>query len=62
MKKPKLQLIGEDGDALAILGRARRAARKAGWSKEKANKVMQEAMSGDYDHLLQIMMKYFNVS
>jgi len=62
VKKPKLQLIGEDGNAFVALGKARRVARKAGWSKEKIDEMMQEAKSGDYDHLLQTMIKYFDVS
>ena len=44
-----------------ILGNAQRAAKKAGWSREKIDEVMKEAQSGDYDHLLQTMMKYFEV-
>ena len=56
--KPTLKLVGEDGNAFAILGLARRVARdnKMDWEKIKT-----EAMSGDYDHLLQTMMKYFDV-
>ena len=59
--KPELELAGGDGNAFAILGRARRAAREAGWSREKIDAVLEEAMSGDYDHLLQTTMKYFDV-
>jgi len=35
MKKPKLKLVGEDGNAFSILGQARQAAKKAEWPKEK---------------------------
>jgi hypothetical protein len=59
--KPKLALIEEDGNAFAILGRAREVARKAGWDKTQIDKFMGEAASGDYDHLLQTCMKYFEV-
>lgn len=62
MSKPKLKLSGKDGNAFFIMGRADRVARKAGWSSEKIEKIMEEARSGDYDHLLQTMMKHFNVS
>jgi hypothetical protein len=56
--KPKLQLAGHDGNAFAILARARNVALKHNldWDRIKA-----EAMSGDYDHLLQTMDKYFDV-
>lgn len=32
-EKPKLELIGKDGNAFSILGLAGRAAKKAGWPK-----------------------------
>lgn len=60
--KPKLQLVGTDGNAFAILGKARKAGKRAGWSKEKVNEVLEEAKSGDYDHLLQTVMIHFDVS
>jgi hypothetical protein len=60
--KPKLKLVGEDGNAFAILGRAFSVARKAGWSKEKISQFQKEATSGNYDHLLQTCMKYFEVT
>jgi hypothetical protein len=56
MKKPQLNLVGEDGNAFAILGRAARVARQNGMDWET---IQKEATSGDYDHLLQTMMKYF---
>jgi len=61
MKKPHLKLVGEDGNAFFILGRAQRTARNAGWSKEKIDEMMKKAQSGNYDHLLQVMMEYFDV-
>lgn len=57
-KKPTLSIIGGDGNAFAILGKAQRVARKAGMDWEAISK---EAMSGNYDHLLATMMKYFDV-
>ena len=58
MNKPVLKLTGSDGNAFAILGKASRVAKQNGlhW-----NKIRAEAMAGDYDHLLQTMMKYFQV-
>ena len=53
-KLPKVncRLVGEEGNCFAIMGRFEAAARKAGWSKEYIDKVLNEAMTGDYDHLL----------
>ncbi len=61
MSKPKLKLIGEDGNVFFILGKAVREARRAGWSEEKIEKFKKEAKSGDYDHALQTCMEYFDV-
>ena len=60
--KPKLVLVGEDGNAFAILGKALRVAKGAGWTQEERDAFLTEAKSGDYDHLLQTCMKYFDVS
>lgn len=59
--KPKLKIIGKDGNAFAILGEARRAAKKAGWSQDEIDKMLQESMSGDYNNLLATVSKYFDV-
>lgn len=56
----KVELVGQDGNAFAIMGRAINAARKAGVSKEDIEQYRQEAMSGDYNHLLVTTMDYFD--
>jgi hypothetical protein len=56
MKKVRMQLVGADGNAFAILGRFQREARRQGWSKDDIDKVVKDATSGDYDHLLCVMM------
>lgn len=60
MNKPKVivPLVGEDGNAFAILARCQRAMRKAGWTKEEIDTFMKEAKGGDYNHLLCTVMKY----
>ena len=58
MNKPVLRLSGNDGNAFAILGNARKVARQNNMDWEP---IQKEAMSGDYNHLLQTMMKYFDV-
>ena len=52
MEKPVMRLVGEDGNAFAILGRMGQAMQKAGWSKDSIDATIKEATSGDYDHLL----------
>ncbi len=59
--KPVVKLIGEDGNAFAVLAAARKAIKKAGWGKKEIEDFLEEAMSGDYDHLLQTIMKYCEV-
>lgn len=59
--KPKLRLIGEDGNAFNCLGLARRAAMKANWPKERWEKVRDKAMAGDYHHLLAVLQEEFDV-
>jgi hypothetical protein len=59
--KPQVKLVGRDGNAFSILASCRKAARKAGWNVEQIEGFLNEAKSGDYDHLLQTAMKYFEV-
>lgn len=58
---PTVKLVGNDGNAFAIMGRVIGALKKAGADKEYTDKYMNEAMSGDYDHLLGVAMEYVNV-
>lgn len=54
--KVKLELVGLDGNAFAIMGAFSQAARRQGWSKQEIDVVLDEAKSGDYDHLLVTIM------
>jgi len=56
-----VKLIGEDGNAFAIIGQTCKALREAGLSEEQWHEYREEAMSGDYNHVLQTTMKYVNV-
>jgi len=65
-----VQLVGEDGNALAILGKVQRAlikhlTRERGMThaeaKDISNKYMDEATMGDYDTLLAVTMSWVNV-
>lgn len=58
MEKPTLELSGVDGNAFMLLGKARKVALKNNMDWEK---IHTEATAGDYDHLLQTLMQYFDV-
>jgi len=60
--KPRVVLIGRDGNAVAILAACRRAATDAGWTKEEITAFLAEATSDDYDHLLETVMEHFEVA
>jgi len=55
-----LKMVGEDGNAFSILGRAKRAMRMAD-QVELFDEYHAEATSGDYDHLLVTTMNWFDV-
>lgn len=66
MSEPKypqvsVKLVGEDGNAFAILGRVSQALRDAHVAQEEVAKFHAEATSGNYDHLLQTVMQWVNV-
>lgn len=60
--KPKLKLIGTDGNAFSVLGLAKKAAKKAGWSEDRIDQYFGEATAGDYTTLLAVTSKYFDIS
>jgi hypothetical protein len=59
--RPRVRLVGTDGNAFAVLGRALSALRDAGWSKAERDAFAAEATSGDYDQLLGTIMKHLDV-
>ena len=64
-----VRLVGEDGNAFAIMGRVsselRRFLRSEGYERVEIDKIVKqyqtESMSGDYDNLLRVAMSYVNV-
>lgn len=56
-----VKLIGEDGNAFAILGKVRRAMRNQKISDDEINRFHREATSGNYDHLLATCMEWVDV-
>lgn len=60
--KPKVKLVGEDGNVFNLIGICSRALEKAG-QPDNAKSLMTECFAAEsYDHALQIMMKYCDVS
>lgn len=57
-KKVPLKLEGMDGNAFFILGAWKKSARKSGWSEEEIKSVVDDAKSGDFDHLLSVIMRH----
>ena len=57
----EVQLTGESGNAFAVLGQVKKAMEQGGVSDEDVEEFMREATAGDYDHLLQTVMKTVEV-
>lgn len=56
--KPTVRLVGEDGNAFAIMGRVERALRRAGNPPEVIDSYLDQSQAGDYDHLLRVAMAF----
>jgi hypothetical protein len=58
----EVQLSGEDGNAMFIIARTSKALRRADIPKAEIDAFIAEAMSGDYDHVLQTVMQTVETS
>jgi hypothetical protein len=56
-KRPLCRLVGEDGNAFAIIGRVCHALKKAGLA-DKCDEYIDLATQSDYDNLLRVTMEY----
>lgn len=62
-------LIGEDGNAFAVMGAVKKALKvylredgyQASAINQKIEEFLNEAMSGDYNHLLRVCMEWVTV-
>ena len=59
--KPKVKLIGEDGNVFIVMAKAKKALKDAGADEELLKRFFEEATSGDYTHVLATIMKYCEV-
>jgi hypothetical protein len=57
----KVQLVGQDGNAYAILARVKKALHDGGACRCSVEDFLKEAMSGDYDNLLRVVMQWVAV-
>ena len=54
-------LDGTDGNAMALVGKVRRAMDRKGIHDDIVESFVREALSGDYDHVLATLTKWVNV-
>ena len=57
-RKPKMQLIGQDGNIFAILGRASGLLKDAGMKAQSDEMFERVTACGDYDKALHIISEY----
>lgn len=59
IKKPKPIVFGPiDGNSFAVMGAAKKAMEKSGIDEKEIKSMIDEATSGDYNHLLSTIMEY----
>ena len=61
LTRPRVKLLGQDGNAFFILGQCRSAARAAGWIDDDWGRFHAEATNGDYNHLLVTVIRHFEI-
>lgn len=61
MSKTGVAVTLGDGNAGAIMGATTSAMKRAGVEKSIIDEYLKEAMSSDYNHLLQVTMEYVDV-
>jgi len=57
----RVQLLGQDGNAMVIMAHVRRAMQRARIPHDEIDAYVKEAKSGDYDHLLAVTMRWVDV-
>ena len=60
-EKPTVKLTGNDGNAFAVMGAVTSALRRSGYTNEEVHEYQSQAMSGDYNNLLAVSMRWANV-
>ena len=57
----EVELVGNDGNAFAIMGAVSKALKRAKVSEAEVKLYRAESMSGDYDNLLRVAMAWVTV-
>jgi hypothetical protein len=57
----EVQLSGEDGNAMMIIGRVRKALHRAKVPRAEIDAFTIEAMRGDYDNVIATAMRWVSV-
>lgn len=57
----RVELVGRDGNAFAMLSRVRRALSRHGVPYPEIQQFTDEATKGDYDHLLRTILTWVDV-
>ena len=57
-----VKLVGTDGNAFFLIARVRQALQRANVPADEIKAFCKEAMSGDYDHVLQTILATVNAS
>lgn len=58
MEKIQLNLRGITSSSWEIIGTFQKLARRNNWPENEINKVLQEANSGSYDHLVETIKEH----
>jgi len=63
IKYPKIEveLVGQDGNAFAIMGAVQKALKRNGVAPAEIEEYLSESMSGDYDNLLRTALRWVTV-
>ncbi len=56
-----VRLTSSEGNAFSILGKMIRALKRAKVSQDEIDQFQDDAISGNYDHLLQVCMEWVEV-
>ncbi len=62
VKHPEVSVSGLPENAYGIIGEVSKALRRGGVSAAEISEFQSEAMSGDYDNLIQTAMRWVDVS
>lgn len=57
-KKVLFELEGLDGNAVFIMAKWAKAAKRQGWDEKEIDAVIAEAKSSTYDHVIQTIMRF----